>query len=61
MRVRMKTVAVDDEFRKRLALYFGKTGLATRADVRSWREENGTSCDEEMFTETEEVEAGSND
>lgn len=54
MRVRMGTVIVDREFRRRLRMYLGKPGLATREEVRSWRETNGKSCDNDMFQETEE-------
>ena len=54
MRVRMGTIEVDGEFRRRLNIYMGLTGLATRAEVKSWRENNGTSLDCDIEHETEE-------
>ena len=53
MRIKMRSVEVDDEFRRRLRMYEGKSGLATRDEVRAWREENGISCDIDMFSETD--------
>jgi hypothetical protein len=54
MRVSMKTVVVDDDFRSRLRRYHGQTGLATREEVRSWYESNGDSCNSDLFVETDE-------
>jgi len=54
MRIRMKTIVVDQEFRRRLSLYLGQEGLATRADVRKWREDRGTQSDEDLYDETDD-------
>ena len=36
MRVTIPTFVVDDEFRRLLRRSAGRTGLATRAEVRQW-------------------------
>lgn len=54
MRVRMKTVIVDQEFRQRLRFYYGRTGIATREEVRQWREERGTQSDVDLYDETDD-------
>lgn len=53
--MRMDTVVVDAEFRRRLNIYFGRPGLASREDVRNWREERGTGDDTDMYADTNKV------
>lgn len=55
MRITMKTVYVSDEFRRRLRIYTGESGLATRDEVRAWRVDNGESCDTDLFVETDAI------
>ena len=54
MRVRMDTVVVGYEFRRRLRMYSGEPGLATRQEVRAWYEDNGESCDNDLYDETDD-------
>jgi len=56
MRIRMKTIVVDQEFRRRLRFYYGRTGIATREEVRQWREERGTQSDIDLYDETHDEE-----
>lgn len=53
MKVRMPTVEVDAEFRRRLRIYFGEPGLATREEVRSWRIERGVQVDNDLYSDTD--------
>ena len=53
MKVRMPTVEVDAEFRRRLRMYFGQPGLATREEVRLWRIERGVRDDPDLCDETD--------
>ena len=53
MKVRMPTVEVDAEFRRRLRMYFGRPGLATREEVRLWRTERGVRDDLDLCDETD--------
>lgn len=49
MRVRITyTVEVDDGFRRAINAWYGRPGLATREEVRSWYEANGHSMDEDL-------------
>ena len=50
----MPTVEVDDEFRRRLNMYSGKPGLATRQEVRSSFEDNGYSWHPDLYIETDD-------
>jgi hypothetical protein len=43
------TVDCDQHFRKALAARFGKPGLATRADIKSWYEQKGDLCDANLL------------
>ena len=53
MKVRMPTVEVDAEFRRRLRMYFGEPGLATREEVRLWRTSRGVRDDDDLYSETD--------
>jgi len=55
MKVRMDTIVVDDEFRRRLNIYVGRPGLATRKEVKSWYVSNGRSCNVDLQSETDEI------
>lgn len=52
MRVRISfVVEVDDEFRRALRSYYGKDGLATRKEIKSWYRQNADSVDEDMLAQ----------
>lgn len=52
MKVRISyTVEVDDEFRKALRAYRGKSGMATRDEIKIWYEERGDSDNDDMMWE----------
>lgn len=54
MRVRVcYTVEATDEYRRAINHHFGRPGMATRADVQQWLEQNGTSCDDDIMYEYE--------
>jgi hypothetical protein len=49
MKVRVAfTVDVDDEIRASISEWYGRTGLATRDEVRRWYESNGSSMDADL-------------
>ena len=54
MRVSMPTVEVADEFRRRLRMFHGEKGLATREEVRSWRTDRGEQTDPSLYDETDD-------
>lgn len=52
MKVRIDfTVDVDERFRRALRAYYGRTGLATRDEVRDWYKDNAASVDADMTQE----------
>lgn len=52
MRVRVSyTTEVSDEYRRAINLFYGKPGLATRAEVRSWLERHGSAEDDDLMYE----------
>lgn len=57
MRVAMPTVEVDDKLRRAIRYYYGKPGLATREEVRMWREQYGTSVDLDAIYEMDNTPA----
>ncbi len=51
MKVRVAyTTTVDDDYRRAINLFYGKPGLATRAEVRAWLAKFGDSLDDEIMT-----------
>lgn len=41
-------VNVDDQFRRAIRRYYGKTGLATRAEVQEWFKSYGESMNTDL-------------
>ena len=55
MKVRIAyTVEVDDDFRRAVADWYGRSGLATRDEIKRWYEANGRSLDDD-FSQTDEA------
>jgi hypothetical protein len=52
MKIKMDTIEVNREFRRRLRIYDGEPGLATREEVKRWRTDRGTQNDTDMFVES---------
>lgn len=53
MKVRVAyTTTVDDDYRRSINQFYGKPGLATRAEVRSWLHRYGTSEDDNLAFES---------
>lgn len=49
MKVRVSyTVTVNDDYRRAIREFYGKSGLATRGEVRRWFEEYGCSEDDNL-------------
>ena len=49
MRVRVSySVDADDDTRRAIRLYYGKPGLATRAEVARWYEAYGSSMNADL-------------
>lgn len=49
MKVRVSyTVDVDDSFRRGINRWYGRPGLATRAEVRDWFQANGASMNDDI-------------
>lgn len=42
------SVDVPDSYRRSIRAYFGKDGLATRAEVKQWLEMHGSSKDDDL-------------
>lgn len=54
MKVRVSyLVEVDDEFRRRINIYYGRPGLANRDQIKRWFEMYGESMNQDM-PDTEE-------
>lgn len=49
------TVDVDDEFRRALNSYYGKSGLATREEIRQHYETQSGSIDTDIINEFQEA------
>lgn len=50
MRVRVcYSTTVGDDYRRAINLFYGKPGLATRADVQRWLRSYGSSEDENLM------------
>lgn len=47
------TVEVSDQYRRAINVHYGRTGLATRAQVLAWHQRFGTSLDEDVMRELE--------
>jgi hypothetical protein len=60
MRVRVTyTVNVTDDYRRAIRAYYGRDGLATRAEVQQWLWSYGNSMDDDLaepWAEEEEEE-----
>lgn len=55
MKVRVcYTTEVNDDYRRAINLYYGKEGLATRAEVKHWLEKYGASEDDNLMYELQE-------
>ncbi len=49
MRVRITyTVDIDDGIRRAINQRYGRPGLATRAEIRRWYENNGRAMDDDL-------------
>ena len=49
MKVRIDyTVEVSDEIRRSISEWYGREHLATRSEIRSWYESNGSSMDADL-------------
>jgi hypothetical protein len=49
MRVRVSyVVEVDDMIRREINAYYGKPGLASRAEVQAWYEARGLQMDDDL-------------
>lgn len=54
MKVRIcYTLDVDDSYRRAINKFYGKPGLATRADVQDWIRSYGSSCDDDICPESD--------
>ena len=52
MKVRISyTVEADDEFRTALRAYVGKSGMATRDEIKNWYEARGFGDNDDMLWE----------
>ena len=50
MKVRVAyTTEVDDRYRRAIRRFYGKDGLATRAEVKHWLEMYGSSEDDNLM------------
>lgn len=43
------TVTVSDDYRRAINAFYGRSGLATRADVKRWLERFGSSEDDNLM------------
>lgn len=49
MKVRIAyTVTVDDSYRRAINKFYGREGLATRAEVAEWHKQHGESLDDDL-------------
>jgi len=49
MRVRVSyTVEVDDDTRRQINAFYGRLGLASRAQVQAWYEAKGRTMDDDL-------------
>src|SRR5438045_3617233 len=56
MRVRvMYTVTVDDRYRRAINYHYGRPGLASRVEVRSWLRENGRQGDDDLINDMDQT------
>lgn len=52
MRVRVSySTTVDDDYRRAINVFYGKPGLATRAEVRAWLVQYGASEDDNLMSD----------
>lgn len=51
------TTEVSDDYRRAINLYYGKPGLASRAEVRKWLEGHGSSEDDNLMYALQQEEA----
>lgn len=50
MRVRVEyTVEVNDDYRRAINIFYGRPGLASRAEVKRWIEAYGSSGDDDLM------------
>jgi len=48
------TVEVDDDYRRAIRAYYGRSGLATRREVANWCRMFGETMDDELMRQEEE-------
>ena len=57
MKVRVAyTTEVDDRYRRAIRRFYGKDGLATRAEVKHWLEMYGSSEDDNLMYDEQQAE-----
>lgn len=51
MRVRVAyTMDVSDDYRRAIRAYYGRTGLASRDEIKAWAEQYGASMDDDLMS-----------
>lgn len=56
MKVRIAyTIEVDDDYRRAINLHYGRPGLASRDEVRRWIMAFGTSWDDNLMQNLEQM------
>ena len=52
------TTTVDDRYRRAIRRWYGQDGLATRDEVKRWLRVYGTSMDDDLAYQEDQVERG---
>lgn len=56
MKVRVAyTTTVDDDYRRAINMFYGRPGLATRAEVVEWLRAYGSSEDDNLMSDLDEA------
>ncbi len=57
MKVKVEFVVdIDDRIRREINAWYGRPGLASRAEVKRWYEANGRSMDDDLRMQADELE-----
>lgn len=57
MKVRVAyTIEASDDYRRAINLHYGKSGLATRAEVRRWLRDHGSAEDDSLMWDLQQRE-----
>lgn len=57
MRVKVEFVVdVSDDIRRAINVWYGRPGLASRAEIKRWYESNGRSMDEDLSWSADQLE-----